>query len=117
MLTLHKAILRVGSSSHHPITYSALLKQLGTYPHHPHLSIHLPEKLCQVSCKQQLVPTVICNKRDTNSPSTDCRRLFIKSLIVGFREGFTSVLALHTFINSHSASAQRICLTMSESKD
>lgn len=70
MLTPSKANLRADSSSHHQIPCSVLLKQLETSSHHPHLSIQLPEKLCQVSNRQQqLMPTVICsNKQDTNSP-------------------------------------------------
>lgn len=83
-LTLHKALLRVGSSSCH---HSIYLKQMKKQPHHPHSRKHLPEKLCQVSYKQQLVPTVICNKRDTNCPGRDCRRLLINILQLDLGKG------------------------------
>lgn len=76
-LTLYKAVLSVGSSSCH---HSIFLMQMEKQPHHPHSSMHLPEKPCQVSCKKQLVPTVICNKRDTNCLGRDRRRLLINIL-------------------------------------
>lgn len=97
--------------------YSVLLKQLKTYPHHPHLSIHLPEKLCQVRCVQQLISMVICNKEETNIRGTACRRLFTISHAVGLREGSTFFPALHILINIHPSRAQQICPIMSKSKD
>lgn len=83
-------------------------------PHHPHFSIQLPENLCQVSSRQQQqCPQWFVTSR-TQTALAHTARLLIKSLLIGFREGFPSVLALQILINSCWARTQQIYLTMSE---
>lgn len=83
-------------------------------PHHPHFSIQLPENLCQVSSRQQQQCSQWFVTSRTQTALAHTARLFIKSLLIGFREGFPSVLALQILINSCWARTQQIYLTMSE---